>query len=298
MTNENQNQTESVKMYRPWVGVILSFFMAGASQFLSGRKLIGIAWFGMILLLDVAAFWCLASPLVSGDLLAFALWIISIVLWIVMLVKSYRPVPSFRWFGWILFILLALLIEKMVFYSIRACFHPFKIPTASMSPTIQGNRKLPDGTRVGGDCIFIEGCAYWFAKPQRGDVVAYKVNGIVVDQRELYHLPPNECYIKRIVGIPGDVLSIQNGRLYNHGQALSEPVFFTKLEFPDFQFPSQVYLTSPTNDYAVPDGSYFVIGDNITNSLDSRFYGAISEKGIIGRASKIYWPLQRVGKIQ
>ncbi len=215
-----------------------------------------------------------------------------------MLVKSYQRVPRFHWFGWILLILLALLIEEIAFHGFRACFHPFKIPTASMSPTIQGNRKLLDGTRIAGDRIFTEGYAYWFAKPQRGDVVVYKVDGIPEGQRELYRLPPNEFYIKRIIGVPGDVLSIQNGHLYNHGQVLSEPVILAKLEFPDFRFPTQVYLTNPTNDYIVPDGSYFVVGDNTTNGLDSRFYGAISKKEIIGRVSKIYWPLQRVGKIQ
>jgi hypothetical protein len=129
MTDENQ--IRPVKMYRPWVGVVLSFFMAGASQFLSGKKLIGIIWFGTILLLDVAAFWCLASSLVPGDLLAFSLWVISIVLWIIMLVKSYRPVPHFRWFGWILFIFLTSLVAHFTLRSLIICFHPFKIPTAS-----------------------------------------------------------------------------------------------------------------------------------------------------------------------
>ena len=296
--NENLNQTEPTKTYRPWVGVVLSFFISGASQFLTGQKFNGIAWFLALLLLSVGCIWCLASRVVSGDLPAFILWIVSIVLWIVMLVKSYRPVPRFRWFGWIIFILLALLVEEAIFHGLHSFYCPFKIPTASMSPTIQGNTKRADGTTVSGDRIFVEGYAYWFAKPQRGDIVAFQAKAIPEEQREMYHMPPDEFYMKRIVGVPGDILSIQNGHLYNHGQILSEPAILAKLEFFDLRFQSQIYLTNPTNDYKVPDGSYFVIGDNTSNSLDSRFYGVVSEKGIIGRASKIYWPLNRAGKIQ
>jgi signal peptidase I len=230
MTDENQ--IRPVKMYRPWVGVVLSFFMAGASQFLSGKKLIGIIWFGTILLLDAVAFWCLASPLVPGDLLAFSLWVMSIVLWIVMLVKSYRPVPRFRWFGWILFIFLTSLIAHFAARSLLTCFHPFKIPTGSMSPTIQGNTKRADGTAVSGDHIFVEGYAYWFSKPQRGDIVVFEAKGIPEDQRGLYNIPPSEFYVKRIVGVPGDILSVQNGHLYNHGQILSQPQPWRNLSSP------------------------------------------------------------------
>src|SRR5215467_12171616 len=101
MTNENQNQTEPIKMYRPWVGVVLSLFISGASQFLAGRKFNGLAWFLGLLILTTSCVWCLASPIVPGDFAALILWIISVIMWIVMLVKSYQPVPRFRWHGWI-----------------------------------------------------------------------------------------------------------------------------------------------------------------------------------------------------
>lgn len=296
--SENYNHSEANKGYRPWVGVFLSFFISGASQFLSGKRRDGVAWFLVLPLLSAGCIWCLASPVVSGDLPAFVVWIITIVLWIVMLVKSYRPVPRFRWFGWIIFILLALSVEEAVFHGLRTFFRPFKIPTASMSPTIQGDRKLPGGTRIGGDHIFVEEYAYWFARPQRGDVVVFTAEGVPEDQRELYRIPPGEFYMKRVVGVPGDVLSIQNGHLYNHGQLLSQPAILAKLDFFNLKFPMQAYLTNPTNDYKVPVGSCFVIGDNTSNSLDSRFYGAVAEGKIIGRVSKIYWPANRAGKIQ
>ncbi|MGH7954212.1 MAG: signal peptidase I [Limisphaerales bacterium] len=275
----------------------MSLFISGASQFLAGRKFQGITWFFGLLLLFIGCVWCLASPIVPGDFPAFVLYSIYIVLWIVMLIKSYQPVPRFRWYGWILLIFLTLVIPKAAYRGFITFFRIYKIPTASMSPTIQGNTKRADGTTVSRDHICIERYVYWFSKPQRGDIIVFEAEGISEDQREIYRIPPSEFYVKRIVGIPGDDLSIQNGHLYNHGQILSQPPILAKLEFFN-PFTSQVYLINPTNDYKVPDGCYFVVGDNTINSLDSRFYGAVSQNSIIGRVSKIYWPLDRVGRVQ
>jgi signal peptidase I len=300
MTGEHQK--EPVNFYRPWVGVFLSLIISGAAQFLTGKKLEGIAWFLAPLLFGLAGIWCLASPHVPGDFPAFVLLFFGVMSRVVVLVKSYQPVPKFGRIGLVLFIILVLIIggaiNEITLGIVRNCFRPFKIPTASMSPTLQGNRRLPDGTRVGGDKIFVEGCAYWFSKPQRGDIVAFDAKAISEEEREKFMIPPGEFYVKRIAGIPGDVLSIQNGHLHNHGQILSEPEGLAKLQFTVLKLWSPVYLSNPSNDYTVPDDSYFVVGDNTTNSLDSRYYGAVLGKNIIGKASKIYWPLQRVGKIQ
>lgn len=288
MTSQDQNQAEPVKTYRPWVGVLLSLFISGAAQFFTGKKFQGIAWFLLLQLLGIGCVWSLASPIVPGNLPAFGLWIVFIVLWILMLVKSYRPVPRLHWLGWIGFVgLFLLLYEAFDFDFVR----PFKMPTGSMSPTLQGNTKRADGTTSGGDRLMVEEYAYWFGKPQRGDIVVFKTDGISS------LLPQNEFYAKRIAGVPGDMLSIQDGHLYNKGQIISEPKGLAKLNFTAPIAPP-IYLTNSLNSYKVSDGSYFVIGDNTTNSFDSRYFGTIPEKNIVGRISKIYWPLQRAGKIQ
>src|ERR1035438_2211174 len=95
MTDGKQN--ESVKTYRPRVGVVLSFFIIGTSQFLAGEKFIGIGWFVILGLLSFGSVFCLASLSIPGDMPAFILFAITFVLWIIMLVKSYRPIPRFRW---------------------------------------------------------------------------------------------------------------------------------------------------------------------------------------------------------
>ena len=295
MKADDQNQAESVKTYRPWVGVVLSFFVPGASQFLSGKRANGVVWFLAMEILGTGSLWCLASPVVPGKFTAFILAGAYLVLWIVMLVKSYRPVPRFRRFGWISFFLVALLINGLDYQGTDHFIRPFFMPTASMSPTLQGNTKRPDGTTARGDRIFVEGYAYWFSKPQCGDIIVFKTTGISSA------LPENELYVKRIIGVPGDVLSIQDGHLLNHGQRVTEPVSLANLAIlspGQGQLFSQLYLANATDTFAVTNDCYFVVGDNTANSFDSRFWGPVPEKNIIGRVSKIYWPLSRAGRIQ
>lgn len=293
MTDDKQN--EPVKTFRPWVGVLLSLFIAGSSQFLAGEKLIGITWFTGILFLKIAGMFCLASSFVPGDIPAFMLFAIACMLWIIMLVKSYRPIPRFHRVGWIYFVILFLFLSETLYCGIKVFIRPFKMPTASMSPTLEGNRKQADGTTIGGDHIFTEEYAYWLNKPQRGDIVVFKTSGLSTS------LPENEFYIKRVIGIPGDVLSVQDGHLFNHGQRVTEPVLLANLVIlspGQSQLFSQPYLAKATDTFVVSNDCYFVLGDNTTNSFDSRFWGPVPEKNIFGRVSKIYWPLNRVGKIR
>lgn len=270
----------------------MSFFIAGSSQFLTGERLIGIGWLASIMLLKIGGMFCLTSPLVPSDAPAFILFAGAFALWIVMLVKSHRPIPRLRWVGWICFIFLFLFLSETIYLGIKVFIRPFKMPTSSMSPTIQGNIKRADGTTVGGDHIFVEEYAYWFSKPQRGDIVVFKTTGLSSS------LPQNEFYIKRIIGIPGDILSIQDGHLFNHGQPVAEPPALAKLAILNPTVANQTYLAASYDTYKVPGECYFVIGDNTTNSFDSRFWGTVPETNIIGKVSKIYWPLKRAGKVQ
>ena len=274
-------------MYRPWVGVLLALIIPGASQFLAGKRFQGVAWYLASSLLFYGGVWCLASPIVPGDIPAFVIGFLFICLLIAMLFKSYQPVPRFSWLSWV-----GLICLSLIFYEIPIPFRAFIMPTYSMSPTIQGKTKRPDGTTVSGDKVLVAEYAYWFSRPQRGDIIAFKTDGIH------QNVPQNEFYAKRIIGIPGDILSIQNGHLYNHGRILSQPPILAKLEFLNPPLQSQIYLVNSMTNYQVPAGKYFVIGDNVTNSFDSRFFGPIPAENIIGKISKIYWPLARAGKIE
>ncbi len=133
---------------------------------------------------------------------------------------------------------------------------PFTIHQVSMRPTLEE-----------GDRVLLSRITYHFREPARGDVV-------------VFHSPINagEDLVKRVVGTPGDRISVGDGRLYVNGVAQSEPYLLE----PDFagEFPETV----------IPDGEVFVMGDNRNNSGDSRLFGPIAQSSIIGTAFCVYWP--------
>ncbi|HEY8425515.1 MAG TPA: signal peptidase I [Limnochordales bacterium] len=136
--------------------------------------------------------------------------------------------------------------------------------------TVEGNSMLP--TLHDGERLMVDKLTYRFSEPQRGDIVVFR-----------YPLDPREHYIKRIVGVPGDEVAVRNGRVFVNGTPLEES-----------------YLSSPTlgrfGPVRVPEGHYFVLGDNRNNSEDSRDprLGFIPRELIEGRAIWRYWPLTRM----
>lgn len=136
--------------------------------------------------------------------------------------------------------------------------------------TVNGDSMLP--TLHHGERLLVDKLSYRFVEPARGDIVVFK-----------YPANPKEQFIKRIIGIPGDVVSIQNGIVYVNGVALEED-----------------YITAPARigfrEQRVPEGTYFVLGDNRNNSEDSRFSGVgfVPKENIIGRAVWRYWPIMEM----
>jgi signal peptidase I len=162
-----------------------------------------------------------------------------------------------------------------------------------MLPTIHGDSLRANGTKKRGDHFYVEKYAYWFKKPARGDIIAFKVVGISP------RLPGNEIYLKRIAGVPGDVLSIRDGHFFNGDEPVTEPVALATLVITNPPIPiPQPYLVHSNDIFKVPAGQYFVIGDNTANSYDSRYWGTVPETNIIGKVSKIYWPLSHAGIVQ
>jgi len=149
---------------------------------------------------------------------------------------------------------------------------PRYIPSSSMEPTLQI-----------GDRIAVEKLSYRWREPQRGDVVVFYPPGETDRQR---------AYIKRIVGLPGDRLQIQNGQVYANGVPLPEPYIAEPLDYA---------LVKPDGEEAatltVPPGSYWVMGDNRNNSNDSHVWGYLPRRNLIGRAFFRFYPLNRFGPL-
>lgn len=134
-----------------------------------------------------------------------------------------------------------------------------KVPTGSMENTIMPGDRIM-GLRV----------VYWFDGPERGDIVVFK-----------YPDDESQKYIKRVVGLPGETVSIVNGEVYINGQLNTE---------------INSHIKEPMNGdfgpYEVPEDSYFMMGDNRNNSHDSRFWEKtfVKEDKIMGKAYFKYFP--------
>lgn len=131
-----------------------------------------------------------------------------------------------------------------------------------------------------GEYLLTEKVSYYFHEPRRGDVVVFK--------------PPisEDEYIKRIIALPGDSISIQNGKIYINGQVLEENYLDSTLYTSGGAYLEDGMVK------IIPEGEYFVAGDNRPHSYDSRSWGPISKKAITGRAWLVYWPPQKAGIVE
>src|SRR6266487_2837681 len=139
--------------FKPWVGVVLSFLVSGLGPFAAGRKKQGVAWFGFLFLYGVFWIWSLGVPSVPLAIAMWGLGGLGFALWVIMLSKSYLPVPRFPIGVWLvvggLFLLTGVAASQIAFQLTRS----FKIPTGGMSPTLQG-RQDADGRAKSADHFF------------------------------------------------------------------------------------------------------------------------------------------------
>ena len=138
------------------------------------------------------------------------------------------------------------------------------IPTGGMEPTL-----------LVGDSIMVDRAAYRDRAPQRHDIVVFEHPE--AEQRD---------FVKRVVGLPGDVIVVRREQVFVNGQLLGEPYLDPQLAALTS---SPVTCGSVCEPTTVPIDSYFLLGDNRNNSEDSRFFGFVKRASIKGRAHSIYW---------
>jgi len=139
-------------------------------------------------------------------------------------------------------------------------YQPVKVEGTSMMPGLTDQER-----------IFINKFVYRFESIKRGDVVVF-----------WYPIDPSKSYIKRVVGLPGEVVRITGGSVYINGQLLSEPYILS--DYLDHQsYPS--VLVEPDH--------YFVLGDHRNSSNDSRSWGTVAREQIYGKAVLVYWPMDK-----
>lgn len=148
-------------------------------------------------------------------------------------------------------------------------FQPHKVKGNSMQPN------YPDG-----EYLLTEKITYRFNEPQRGEVVVFEAPS-----------SPGEEYIKRIIGLPGDIVSVNGGKIYINQKILEEAYIAANV------YTNGGYFLRDGSEATVPSGNYFVLGDNRTNSSDSRAWGFVPKRKIVGKAWFIYWPVSSLGKV-
>ena len=142
----------------------------------------------------------------------------------------------------------------------------FRVPSESMVPTLEVQ-----------DRFLANKFIYRFTAPERGDIVVFEA------------VEPNkegefDILVKRVVGLPGDRVQVQGGTLLVNGEPQNEPYLNTNV-VPD--------INLPYGPKEVPEGTFFALGDNRGNSLDSRFYGPVPMENLKGEAFMRFWPLNR-----
>jgi signal peptidase I len=146
----------------------------------------------------------------------------------------------------------------------------FKIPSGSMRPTL-----------MEGDKLFVNKYIYRFELPQRGDIVVFK-----------FPDDPKKDFIKRLVASENEVVEIKEGKIYVNGKALEDPMAFGK-----FYYYNHDPFGGPGEKIRIPKDSYYVLGDNSGNSTDSRFWGFVPKKNMVGKAIFRWWPPKKMGTL-
>ncbi|MEA4862411.1 MAG: signal peptidase I [Victivallaceae bacterium] len=164
---------------------------------------------------------------------------------------------------------------------------------------------LADGFLVGGDSLFVERISHLFSGLSRGDIVVFNTEGLSYNNRPL-SLISGYYYVKRLVGLPGDTLKIVDGMLYVKPTRESafrpitdfsgkfDKIFSGTGGYQGYQNgPAGFFLSSADDTYTVPDDCYFMLGDNTSHSLDSRWWGPVPRRNIVGKAFVVFWPFSR-----
>jgi len=168
-------------------------------------------------------------------------------------VESQSQDPD-NWKRFVLDILETVILAVVLYFGINAISARVRVDGLSMNPTLQH-----------GEYVLVSRLAYKTGQPQRGDIIVFS---FPIDQKQ--------DLIKRVIGLPGETITIRNNEVLVNGEKLEEPYIAQ----------SPVY----SGEWTVGEGELFVLGDNRNDSKDSHQWGLLPQDNIIGKALLIYWP--------
>ncbi|HEX2505937.1 MAG TPA: signal peptidase I [Gaiellaceae bacterium] len=187
---------------------------------------------------------------------------------------SRLPSPVATAVDWLATIALAVL--AVLFVKVEVA-NPYRIPSPSMEPTLHCARPIEGCRAQFSDRVVANRFIYRFRAPKRGEIVVF-------DTPATAACGETGTFVKRIVGLPGEVLSVRDGFVYVDGVKLDEPYIEPSLR------DDQTKTWRP-----IAEGRYFVMGDNRAASCDSRVWGTVPRDDLIGPVFLTYWPPNRLG---
>ena len=153
---------------------------------------------------------------------------------------------------------ITILIAIAIFAFLRVSFQGYMVRGSCMLPGIENQ-----------DWVMVSKASYFASDPQHGDIIILKPP-----------IPAKHPFIKRVIAVPGDTIEVKDGKVYLNDIALTEP-----------------YVSDPPrytlSAREIPEGEYFVLGDNRNSADDSHIWGTVPGENILGKAWFIYWPLER-----
>jgi signal peptidase I len=165
--------------------------------------------------------------------------------------------------------------------------NPYRIPSSSMEPTLHCARPAQGCEAGTSDRVLANRFIYRFRDPRRGEIVVFNTP----------HLALQECnsegtFVKRLIGLPGDVWEEREGFVYINGKKLNEP--YIQPGRRDSQTLGLMDIP-PRHTYTrIPKNYYLMMGDNRSSSCDSRRWGLVPRKNLIGKVFATYWPPRRI----
>lgn len=277
-SNNSQEFEELRKQNKdPWLAMFLSQLFLGIGNFYIGKWLFGIL--AIIIILIFSNVFPVVLPIIYG--------------YIAYLTYTLSPVhrENSKKLAFIVSLLLAIsgLLGTGIAFAIRNYGVEARwMPSGSMEPTLHGTINQWEA-----DKFLVDKFSYRFQLPQRGDIVLFSPT------EEIKKAGIKDALLKRIIGLPSEKVELRDGRVFINNNPLAEDKYIVseqRTEIDDcISLDGQAYLSKPVT---IPPNSYLMLGDNRVNSYDGRCWGVVPRNLIIGKAYKIFFPLNRMRKIE
>jgi signal peptidase I len=162
--------------------------------------------------------------------------------------------------------------------------NPYRIPSSSMEPELHCARPGAGCEARFSDRVLANRFIYRFRSPHRGEIVVFKTPPLAKTR-----CGAGGTFVKRLIGLPGETIQEKSGTIFVNGRKLAEP--YVKADRRD----SGSEILGRTTPYHIGQGLYFMMGDNRSQSCDSREWGPVPRKNLIGPVFFVYWPPNRIG---